>query len=186
MARKSSRIFVGLGVALVLIALSALTVRWYNAFIDAQAVKEQVQLAENSSQSKQSVGMAPLKITAPHGIDAPIQPQIYDADKWTVSANSIAHLFSSADPKEPGNIILYGHNSKKLFKNIPKLQLGEKITLTLADGSARTYTITERARVQADNTSFLQPTKSETLTLYTCIGFLDRERFILRAVPSSP
>lgn len=67
--------------------------------------------------------------------------------------------------------------------NIRALTGSEEIKLTMEDGSEKIYEIEEILEVDPGQTEFLQPTDEETLTLYTCSGFMDRQRFIVQAKP---
>lgn len=104
-------------------------------------------------------------------------------DRWSISDNHASYLTTSARPGEGGNIIMYGHNKRTIMGNIRAYKGKEFITLTLADGSKKDYRVVETHEVEPTEVKFLQPTEEEMLTLYTCSGFWDRKRFIVRAKP---
>lgn len=118
-------------------------------------------------------------------VDSAIETQVYAENRWTISSNFSSYLDQSARPSEPGNIIIYGHNTRNILGNIRALKGGEEIKITSEDETERLYVVTEIHEVGADQTKYLEPTFEETLTLYTCSGFMDQKRFIVRAKPKS-
>jgi LPXTG-site transpeptidase (sortase) family protein len=116
-------------------------------------------------------------------IDVPIEEEVYHAGTWTISPTEASHLADSASPGEPGNDIIYGHNTRQILGNIRALKGGELIHVTTADGIDHVYTITRMEEVDPSQTAALEPTTTETLTLFTCSGFLDSRRFVVQAVP---
>ena len=125
----------------------------------------------------------PTHINIPWFVDVAIDPQPFVAGNWSISENHVSYLVDSALPGEPGNIIMYGHNKRTILGNIRVLKGYEKITLTLSDGSTRVYQVESMQQVSPTQTQLLAPTDSETLTLYTCSGFMDSQRFVVRAKP---
>jgi len=125
----------------------------------------------------------PVKIVIPWRVDTTIEPGVIEKGKWTVHEETATYLASSARPGESGNIILYGHNTRDILGNIRALQSGEIITLTAGNGQKYQYQVEATQQVKADNLEWLGPTDAEVLTIYTCAGFLDQERFLVRAVP---
>ncbi len=125
----------------------------------------------------------PVHIKIPWYVDIPVQKEVYDNGDWTISAATASYLAQSSRPGESGNIIIYGHNKREILGNIRVLIGGEIITLTTADGTEHQYRVTETTRVEPTQVEYLQPTDEEVLTIYTCDGFMDRQRFIVRAVP---
>jgi LPXTG-site transpeptidase (sortase) family protein len=103
--------------------------------------------------------------------------------KWEVYKDGASHLSTSANPFTSGNIIIYGHNTKNRFKKLPEIKNGDIIILKTSDGKERKYKVVEIQTVKPDQTSLLLPTTVETLTVYTCAGFADTERFVVRSTP---
>lgn len=125
--------------------------------------------------------LLPTHINIPWYVDVAIDPAVYQDQTWTVSPDHASFLLNSAAPGEGGNIIIYGHNTRTIMGNIRALKGYEKITLTLADGTTRTYQVESLREVSPTDTRLLQPTDTEVLTLYTCSGILDSRRFVVRA-----
>lgn len=102
---------------------------------------------------------------------------------WQLSQTTPLHLATSAHPGEKGNIVIYGHNKKSLFGKLKQLKVNDSLQLESADGSIHEYRITMIKTVKPTEIEAVLPTATETLTLYTCIGFLDTKRLIVQALP---
>ena len=128
----------------------------------------------------------PTHIYIPWKVDTTISPEVFVNGRWTVSEETASHLVTFAKPGESGNIIIYGHNKREIMGNIRAMRTGQTITLTTQDGLKHEYYVTSTHQVSPQKTDFLEPTDSEILTLYTCAGPLDSQRFIVRAKPIIP
>jgi LPXTG-site transpeptidase (sortase) family protein len=125
----------------------------------------------------------PAHISIQWFLNTPIETQILQNNHWTISDDEASYLDQSARPGEEGNIIIYGHNTRKILGNIRALKGSEEITVTTEDGVDHLYTIETIVEVDPSQTQYLEPTSEETLTLYTCSGFFDKQRFIVQAKP---
>ena len=139
---------------------------------------------KNSPQPIISTGQKPIEIIIPSlNIDLPIEQGKINNSVWEISQNSATHLADSANPEDNGNIVIYGHNKKSIFGNLPYLKIGETINIKVADGQIYKYKLEEKLWVKPDRVDLVSPTDHEVLTIYTCWGFLDSQRVILKAVP---
>lgn len=102
---------------------------------------------------------------------------------WQTSRTGVSHLAVSANPGEPGNIILYGHNSPTIFKTLLHIKIGQPIYVITADGKTHVYKTEKIAIVSPSDITSVQASDHEILTVYTCTGFLDTKRFIVQALP---
>jgi LPXTG-site transpeptidase (sortase) family protein len=102
---------------------------------------------------------------------------------WQTFSDAASHLNLSANPGEGGNIVIYAHNKRELFGPLLWVTPKTKVTLTTADQKEFKYQVSSIQTVNPDNVDVVLPTKDEVLTLYTCTGFLDRERLIIKAYP---
>ena len=107
---------------------------------------------------------------------------------WEIPAESgqAAFLMTGARPFELGNTVIYGHNRPGIFQHLKELQVGDQLTVINHAGEQRDYQITTIVQVQPTAVEWIAPTNDEVLTIYTCIGFLDRDRLVIRATPTSP
>ena len=112
-----------------------------------------------------------LKIIEGDGIDAPI--------------GKAAHYPGTAWPDGGSNIYIYGHARTGMFLSLWDAKVGDKVVLTLADGTERTYLVDKvLPKVPYDATEYLQPTATEQLTLQTSTSYYETApRFVVIAHP---
>jgi LPXTG-site transpeptidase (sortase) family protein len=167
------------GVFLVSLSVAHNLIRLRSLRLDQDVVQEYL-----SQASIQNVAPNyPVHVTIPWFVDVDIDPQVYQNGSWTISEDHASYLTASALPGNPGNIIIYGHNKRSILGNIRALKGYEKITLTMAGGSTRMYQIESISEVSPSKTKLLSPTTSETLSIYTCSGLFDSQRFVVVAKP---
>lgn len=116
-------------------------------------------------------------------IDLPIEEGFIKDDVWQIADRATSHLNTSARPGEGGNIVIYGHNKKVIFGSLPFARIGAKITITDKSGKAFNYKVTDKLYVNPNRVDLLYPTNHEELTIYTCTGLFDSQRFVIKAVP---
>ncbi len=104
--------------------------------------------------------------------------------EWTISEHAANFVMQSATPGTPGNSIIYGHNTYNIFANLIRTKRGDRVTVYMSNGTILTYTVVDIQEVTPDRTDLLKSTVTEVLTIYTCSGWLDSKRFVLRAVPT--
>lgn len=127
--------------------------------------------------------LLPVRLSSGEMLDVAVsQGKIIDS-KWEVLTDKATYLETSARPRSNGNIIIYGHNTREVLNNLRAIVPGQYVTLKLSGGSFRRYQVTHTIEVSPSDTSWLEPTDTEILTVYTCSGLLDSKRFILRATP---
>ena len=114
-----------------------------------------------------------LRIVEGDGLDAPI--------------GKAAHYPGTAWPGGGSNIYIYGHARVGMFLSLWQAQVGDKVVLTLADGTTRTYVVTKvLPKVPWDDMAYLNPTPTEQLTLQTSTSYYaTAPRFVVIAVPQS-
>jgi sortase A len=112
-------------------------------------------------------------------IEAPIQ---YVSEKseevFQMALNEgVVHYPETAKPGQFGNVYIFGHSSdyafspgkyKTVFALLPKISVGERVTVSDEQGLAHTYIVKETKIVSPDDTSVLvQPPDKKLLTLQT-------------------
>ncbi len=103
-------------------------------------------------------------------------------NKWETTDMGASYLQSSPIPGDDGNSIIYAHNWASLFANLVYAVPGQEIQIRYADNSTKTFVIKYTSSVTPDNSTILAPSNDKRITLYTCTGFLDSQRFIVVAV----
>lgn len=127
----------------------------------------------------------PLRIIIPNiSIDLPVLEAKIVNGYWEVSENSGSHGTGSANPKEKGNIVIFAHARKGLFYNLKDVKENDSVYLFTKDNWRR-YKVSEIISVYPNQTEVITPTKEEVLTLYTCTGFNDEKRLIVKALPEN-
>jgi len=127
-------------------------------------------------------GDLPDKILIPRmGVDLSISPTRVVNNQWEISAEGASYLLGSGIPGREGNVVIYGHNKNHLFGPIRWLGENEEIKIVNKKGEEFIYQTVEIKTVSPEAVEVLSPTEDVTLTLYTCTGFLDRERFVVVA-----
>ncbi len=114
-------------------------------------------------------------------LDLPIIPAKIEKGNWEATTKGVSFLSSSPVPGSVGNSILYGHNWPNLLGNILKLKTGQEIKIKFSDGSTKLFVIDSTVLVSPKEVSILAPSKTAQITLYTCTGFLDNKRFVIKA-----
>ena len=115
------------------------------------------------------------------GLNLPVSPARVLSGNWEISQSDASYLLGSGAPGKPGNIVIYGHNKKKIFGPILSLKKGAEIKIEDEKGNVYKYEVRETKVVLPKNIEVLNPTQDETLTLYTCTGNFDLKRFVVIA-----
>lgn len=147
---------------------------------------ERAVLSFNKTPSASVISTKPLPvriIISDLEMDLPITEGRIVSGIWEISGSGASHLDISARPGESGNIVIYGHNKKKIFGSLLYIRKGSFIKIEAADGTKRVYQVTEKVTVKPDNLDYVLAKGEETLTVYTCNGFLDSTRLIVVAKP---
>lgn len=119
------------------------------------------------------------------GIELDVIPAYIENGIWQTSDTAATHLATSARPGEKSNMVIYGHNRAHLFRDLHQVDLDDVITVISSDGHEYQYKVVSRNVVTPDAIELVLPTDHEELTIYTCTGFLDTKRLVLKAVPIS-
>lgn len=112
-------------------------------------------------------------------IDAPV----VQGDGWEQLKKGVAQHIGSANPGQPGNVVLSAHNDVygELFRELDKLQPGDLVKL---------YTQQRQYAYLVDRTQLVEPTAVEvmastgapTVTLISCYPYLvDKQRIVVFA-----
>lgn len=114
-------------------------------------------------------------------INLAIIPATKNKNRWEMTDKGVSYLSSSPLPGDLGNSIMYGHNWVSILGKLGQIKIGDKIIVTMSDGSEREFVVTIIKNVTPDETSVLDQTEDKRITLYTCFGFLDSKRLVVVA-----
>lgn len=110
---------------------------------------------------------------------------VYFGATLEILKNGVGHDSGSYFPGEGGSIIYMGHNSKEVFRDFSKLQIGSKIIVTTDYGTFN-YKIYDMKVIQETQVDALPIQKEkEILMIYTCyplnnIGYAS-QRYVVYA-----
>ncbi|HKY74211.1 MAG TPA: sortase [Patescibacteria group bacterium] len=129
-------------------------------------------------------GSIPVKIEIPSiSLDQPLVLGSIIDGVWTISPTSPTYLANSARPAEGGNIVVYGHNKNSIFGGLRRVRLQDVIVLTTESEKTHQYIVREIVIVKPTDIAVVLPTDNEVLTVYTCTGFFDSMRLVIKAYP---
>ncbi len=138
--------------------------------------------AKEVSEVVLSTGIKPVYIKSyPVGVDIGVKETVIRDGVWVIQPNHASYLLTSAGIGDKGNMIIYGHNKDDILGPVRYIQIGAKIEIEGSDGNTYFYDVVKTDTVDPDNLNYILPKNEETLTLYTCSGFLDSKRFIVIA-----
>jgi sortase (surface protein transpeptidase) len=115
------------------------------------------------------------------GLSLPVFESTIVNGEWEVPSQALGHLSSSANPGQDDNIVIYGHNSADVLGKLVNIKLNDRISVF--SDRVYMYTVKSISVVGSNDVSIAQPTGSDELTIYTCIGTLDSQRLVIKASP---
>jgi LPXTG-site transpeptidase (sortase) family protein len=115
-------------------------------------------------------------------ISLPIEKGYIEKGRWHVSPTAATYLDTSSTPGNPGPIVIYGHNKKDIFGSLSGVVKGNYVSILTADQKIHNYQITSKLIVSPTNIAVLEAT-DETLIIYTCTGWADTQRLVVKAKP---
>lgn len=129
-----------------------------------------------------SYSYAPASIQIPSAsISLPISETNIENGYWQISPDGVSHLATSGYIGVNGNIILYGHNTNERLGYLHKVNVGDIIFLKSENGKSFTYVVYSIQTVEPTALNKLSEYKGQTLTIYTCTGFADLKRLLVKA-----
>lgn len=144
-----------------------------------------IKIDERFLQGKESM-QPPLRVVIPSlQINIPVVEAKIINGYWELSQTTASHGIGSANPGEIGNTVIFAHARKGLFLPLKDIKKNSDIYILTKDRWYR-YTVSQINEVLPQNTEVIKPTEEETLTLFTCTGFMDSKRLIVIGNPSHP
>ncbi len=122
------------------------------------------------------------------GIDLPIaEGDLYrDTVEQQTPENFAFHFPGTALPGVVGNSYIYAHARRGMFLSLWNARVGDQVSITTPGGVELKFVVTEvHPRVPPADTSWLQPSGDERLTLQTSTGPNPQDpRFVVVAAPT--
>ena len=145
----------------------------------------------SSPQAPATIGPIPdgYRVQLPRlGIDLPIAEGDVERDVVVQQTpeNFAFHFPGTAIPGTIGNSYIYAHARRGMFLSLWNARVGDQVTITTPGGGELKFVVTEvHPRVPPADTSWIQPSGEERLTLQTSTG-PNREdpRFVVIAAPA--
>ena len=94
---------------------------------------------------------------------------IFEGTTDDTLSRGAGHFAGSANPGDPGNVVLAGHRDT-FFRELKEIRRGDEISLTTARGRFQ-YVVESMNIVNPDAVDVLRPSRDATLTLITCYPF---------------
>lgn len=131
-----------------------------------------------------SLSGVPVHIEIPAvGIANDLETGLYNSRNHTWNLSFVnAHYAGISAPANMrgGNTFIYGHNTTRIFKNLPKVQKGQQAIVKTTNGLTFYYQFESVSEIQPDNVEALNYTGKPILTVQTCSGNWDEKRQVFR------
>lgn len=135
-------------------------------------------LSEKINKSKNP----PVRIIIPSlDIDLPVKEAKVVKGYWEVFESVAGFGLGSSYPDDIGNQVIFAHARKGLFLPLKNAKVGQMVYV-LTREKWYSYKIDQIKEVLPSQTEVIAPTTEAILTLYTCSGFSDSKRLIVKAV----
>jgi sortase A len=111
------------------------------------------------------------------GVDHPVVL----GDSWEQLRKGIAQHLGTADPGQPGNMVVSAHNDifGEIFRDLDRLKPGDEVQV-YTQAEKFVYVITGWRIVEPTEVSVMDPTVGPTVTLISCYPYLvDTERIVV-------
>lgn len=115
------------------------------------------------------------------GITAEVVAGGYEDGRWVLDGNYALYLPTSEKLGQGGNTVLYAHNREKLFGNLKNVSIGDIVLLGDNDGNIYNYRVYSMEYIKPYQVEKINTDKSNTVTLFTCDGWFDEERLVVKA-----
>ncbi len=132
-------------------------------------------------QQDQSIAQGrPRYISVPSlGIHTTVNDGIYNSTtgQWTLSEDAAYYATpTNLINSRGGSTLIYGHNSKTIFGDLPRIKSGAEAVVTTDAGYVFTYIYQNTEMVTPTNVSVLNYQGGPRLTLQTCSGIWNESR----------
>jgi hypothetical protein len=123
-----------------------------------------------------SSSVSPVHIKAyPVGVDVDIKQAVIINGVWPIFPKTAGYIINK------NNIIIYGHNKNDILGPIRYIKIGAIVEIKENDNKSYKYEVVKTDIVDPNYLEYIKEKEEETLTIYTCTGFLDSKRFVVVA-----
>lgn len=144
--------------------------------------KNPIAIDKKLLESKKAENM-PVRIVMPKvDIDLKVTPSKVIDGYWELSEENASYGLGSGLPGSRSNTVIFAHAREGLFYNLKNVKQSDTVYVFTKNKWYR-YKVNKITAVFPDQKEVIAPTKKETLTLYTCTGFNDEKRLVVRAIP---
>ncbi len=147
------------------------------------------EIPENLRLAVQSLPPVPIPTSSPRQAVRMVIPAInqdrpvLQGDGWEQLKRGIAQHIGTADPGQPGNMVVSAHNDifGEIFRDLDRLKAGDEVQV-YTQAEKFTYIVTAWRIVEPTAVSVMEPTVGPTLTLISCYPYLvDTQRIVVFA-----
>jgi sortase A len=152
------------------------------------AQPNEAEIPENLRPLVQSLSPVPIPTAGPEQARNLMLPAIWSSpapvvqgDGWEQLRRGVGQHIGSANPGQPGNLVLSAHNDifGQLFRDLDQLEVGDEIILTTAT-QEYVYRVIEWRLVEPTDVDVMLPTSRPTVTLISCYPYLvDTQRIVV-------
>lgn len=166
-----AKLLIALGLFIFLLGFSTHTQLFYKQIF---SFKEKPQI-EVSFQ-------APIRLTIPSlKLDVGVEMGGIADKEWILSDENALYLPSSGKLGEGFNTIIYAHNKPALFGRLSEVKQDDIIVIKDRTGKEYRYKVYKREKIRASEVNKLYSKDQNIITLFTCDGWADQYRFLVRA-----
>lgn len=125
---------------------------------------------------------APAALSIPSiGINVNVDEGGIVNGEWVLANENALYLPTSGKLGEGFNTIIYAHNTPKLFGKLASIKKGNEIIMRDKSGKHYKYKVFEVENVDPKDLKKLYSTQKNIITLFTCSGWADTSRTVVRA-----
>lgn len=139
-----------------------------------------VEAKTETKPAKTIISGKPRHISVPSlGINVGINDGFYDEQTKQWSLSEEAAFYATPTPvinNESGSTFIYGHNSKKIFGKLLKIDSPTEVIVTTDTGYEFIYDYKDRETVDPNDTSVLAYSGKPRIMLQTCTGIWNENR----------
>ena len=158
------------------------------------AQPNEAEIPEHLRPLVQSIANLPLPTAGPAqamriqipaiNVDAPV----VEGDSWDQLKKGVGQHVGSADPGQPGNLVLSAHDDVfgEIFRNLDRLQPGDQVLVFTAQ-QQYVYLVTGSEIVEPTQVEVMNATSDATITLISCYPYMvDNKRIAVFAKLQNP